>query len=115
MKETAKPEFKSFKIFKKNLVAVNLQKRTVIQDKSPVTGFSILDLSKYYMYDFFYNVYSKSFPNSNILMSDTDSYCFSVHGMTLKSYQQKLSAIEDHFDFSTLPKDNSLYNTKNQG
>ena len=115
MKETAKPEFKSFKIFKKNLVAVNLQKRTVIQDKSPVTGFSILDLSKYYMYDFFYNVYSKSFPNSNILMSDTDSYCFSVHGMSLKSYQQKLRAIEDHFDFSTLSKDNSLYNTKNQG
>lgn len=49
----AKPYFKDLTIFSENLVAIQMQKVLVTYDKPIYVGFSILDISKTVMYDFF--------------------------------------------------------------
>ena len=54
-KYTSKPRFVPQKIFSENFVAVHEIKPVWTLDKPIYVGFSILDLSKYFMYDFHYN------------------------------------------------------------
>ena len=50
----SKPSFVSQKIFCKNFVAIHEIKPVLILNKPIYVGFSILDLSKYFMYEFHY-------------------------------------------------------------
>ena len=54
-KYTSKPRFVPQKIFSEDFVAVHEIKPVWTLDKPIYVGFSILDLSKYFMYDFHYN------------------------------------------------------------
>ena len=114
LQRAARTNFKKFKIFKEDLAALDFTKKTVVQDKHPITGFTILELSKHHMYKFYYEVYMKTF-TADLLFTDTDSLCFAVYGETKETYQDKLKTIKQHFDFSTLQKTNKLYSVENQG
>ena len=48
----SKPSFVSQKIFSKNFVAIHEIKPVLTLNKPIYIGFSILDLSKYFMYEF---------------------------------------------------------------
>ena len=50
-----KPIFKSFKIFSEDLVGIHMSKTEIKLAKPAYVGFSILDLSKLFMYDFYNN------------------------------------------------------------
>ena len=52
---TSKPNFKSVTHFNKNLAAVHMGKTEIELNKPVYCGASILDLSKYHMFDFHYN------------------------------------------------------------
>ena len=54
-KLAAKPNFKTFKIFNERLVAVEMQKVKLLLNRPIYVGFTILDVSKFLMYDFYYN------------------------------------------------------------
>ena len=54
-KLSAKPNFKSHKIFSENLVSVHMKKTSLTMNKPVYLGMCILDLSKTIMYDFHYN------------------------------------------------------------
>ena len=54
-KVTAKPGFKSFKIFNNDLASVELTKQNLVLNRPIDVGFSILEMSKVLMYDFHYN------------------------------------------------------------
>ncbi|XP_072377324.1 uncharacterized protein [Diabrotica undecimpunctata] len=75
----AKPEFNSLSIFSENLVAIHLNKTKIIYDKPLYIGFSILDISKTFIYNFFYGyIKNKYRNNANLLYTDTDSLILEV-------------------------------------
>ncbi|XP_067945243.1 uncharacterized protein [Watersipora subatra] len=59
-----RPRFKCKKEFNDELSAVSMNKTTVTLNKPIYVGQAILDLSKMHMYDFFYDVIRKQYPNA---------------------------------------------------
>ena len=59
-KLTAQPSFNKFKIFHKNLVALERAKVELSLNRAIYVGFAILDLTKTLMYDFHYNYIDQS-------------------------------------------------------
>ena len=71
----SKPRFISQKIFSKYFVAIHKIKPVLIFNKPIYVGFSILDLSKLLMYEFYYK-YIKSKFDAKLLLTDTDSLVY---------------------------------------
>jgi hypothetical protein len=71
---------KRFTMFSENLVGVHIQKQEINLNKPVYLGQTILDDSKYLMYDFHYNFMLKKIYRSNVdlLFTDTDSLCYSI-------------------------------------
>ena len=109
----SKPNYQDTMIFDENLCGVLLGKNEVKADKPIYCGFSILDLSKYLMYDFFYNVLKKNFPDVKLLMTDTDSFIYSVQTSD-EEYDKFMENNLDFFDTSDFPKDHKFYSDKNK-
>ena len=85
--------------------------KPVLKLSCPIqVGFTVLDLSKYLMYDFHYNSWLKIFPKSTLLFTDTDSLAYEVLDNDIYADMGKHS---DLFDFSEYSKDNPLYSPKN--
>lgn len=73
-KLVSKPSFESFTIFNKDLVGVKNKKVKLLLNKPIYTGISILDLSKLFMYEFYYGFIKIQYGgNAKLLMTDTDS------------------------------------------
>lgn len=74
------PRFKSFSILNENLVAIEMQKNSVKYDKPTIVGFSILECSKYHMYDFIYGVLKRYIAPSSVKISyiDTDGIIVTI-------------------------------------
>ena len=101
---------KSFNIINQNLVAVNRKPAVITLKKPLAVGFSILELSKLFMYKSYYDVFQKHFGEKNISLcfSDTDSFLFQIKNKNLESEKSKLKHI---FDFSKYPKSHPLFDT----
>ena len=76
-KYTSKPSFVSQNIFNKSFVVIQEIKPVLGLDKPIYVGFSILDLSKLLMYEFYYKYIKRKF-NANLLFTDTDSLVYEV-------------------------------------
>ena len=121
-KLVAQPTFKSITTFREDLSAVERIKAKVTMNKPIYIGLCVLELSKWLMYDFYYNVLHQIFPPSSIrlLFTDTDSLCISIEG-TDDIYQrirkgvvilengQREPAI-NFFDLSGYPSEHSIFN-----
>ena len=94
-----RPNFKHAKVFHKDLVGIHMAKPVLVMNLQNQVGFAILDLSKYLMYDFHYNMWMKKFPNSTLRFTNTDSLAYEVVG------HAGMAEIKDEFDFSDYPKD----------
>ena len=78
-KYVSKPGFVNRKIFNEDLVAVHNKKEKLVLNKPVYVGFSILDLSKFLMYDFHYKfIKAKYGSNAKLLFTDTDSLCYEI-------------------------------------
>lgn len=76
-KLASKPSFDTSTIFNKHLVGVKNKKVKLLFDKPIYTGMVILDLSKFFMYEFHYGFVKKEYgENAKLLMTDTDSLFF---------------------------------------
>ena len=62
-KYVSKPSFASQKIFNKNVFAIHEIKPVLTLDKAISTGFSILDLSNFLMYEFHYKYIKTKYEN----------------------------------------------------
>ena len=65
------------KIFGKDYAAIHETKPVLILNKPIYVGFIVLDLSKWKMYDFYYNFIKKNF-NAQLLFTDTDSLTYEI-------------------------------------
>lgn len=106
--------YKSHTIINDSLVIFHMENEVVSFSKPFAIGFCILENSKYFMYDFWYNVLNKTFGHKNLdlLMSDTDSFLFKLH--CKKGYDHAMSKIAHHFDFSNYSKTNKYFSNENK-
>ena len=68
----------SMKRISDKLIIVEKDKKTKNLNMPIYIGKAILDLTKYLMYDFFYNVVIKNYPNAKLLYMDTDSFIIEI-------------------------------------
>ena len=111
LQEVSKKRYKRQIIVNEEMVIVTHRKTMIYCNKPFYIGFSILDISKYIMYDYFYNVLRKYYKNHHdlqLLYSDTDSFILKIISDDLISDLKDLSST---FDFSHLPVYHELYDT----
>ena len=112
-KYVSKPNFHSSKILVDDkMVLMKLNKKTVQLNKPIYAGFSILELSKYHMYDFHYNTMKPRYnENIELLMTDTDSL---VYEIKTEDFYKDMYEMKDHFDMSEYSKQNPIYDETNK-
>ena len=95
-----KPDFISSKIFNENLVAVHKIKQKLYMNQPIYVGFSILDLSKYHMYNFHYGFVKNRYgSDSKLLFTDTDSLCYEI---TTEDFYRDMYYNKEQFDLSDM-------------
>ena len=77
VKYISKPSFVPQKILSKNFVATHKIKAVLTLNQPIYVEFSILDLSKYLIYEFHYK-YIKSKFDAKLLLTDTDSLVYEI-------------------------------------
>ena len=111
-KRIAKPTYKKSVVFNSELVGVHMHKREILLNKPIFIGQCILDQSKLDMADFHYNVMVKKYGSKiNMLMTDTDSFIYSIETGDLCADMMGMS---ERFDLSNYPKDHPLFSRKNE-
>ena len=110
LKRIAKPNFQRAKKFREDLIGIHMTKPVLVLNRPIQVGFAILDLSKYYMFDFHYNTWMQKFPNSTLLFTDTDSLAYEVVGHDIYA---GMADIQNEFDFSEYSEDHPLFSTEN--
>ena len=103
-----KPNFISQKVFSKDFVAIHQIKPVL--NKPIYLGFSILDLSKLFMYKFHYEYIPNRF-NPGLLFTDTDSLVDEIKKVDVYEdfYQDK-----DFFDFSEYSSNSKFFDPVNK-
>ena len=110
VKYTSKPTCTTWKVFENNLVAIYEKKISLTLNKPTYVGFTILELSKWEMYNFHYNFMIKKF-DTKLLFTDTDSLCYEIYG---KKPHKKMCKYQYLFDLSNLPLSSKYYCSNNK-
>lgn len=101
----SRPNFHSCSVFTENFVAIQMKTESVILDKPIYIGFTVLEISKHYMYDFHYSI-MKPFYCSNLKLcyTDTDSFLYSIGATDI--YKDINSTFQPYFDTSNYIENN---------
>lgn len=76
----AKANFKDRVCFSENLIAVEMNRTSVVYNKPSYVGFSVLDISKTVMYDFYYGFLKQQYDTDvSLLYTDTDSFILEIN------------------------------------
>ena len=97
-------------MFGKDYAAIHEIKPVLILNKPIYIGFTVLDLSKWKMYDFHYNFIKKNF-NAELLFIDTDSLTYEIKS---KNVYEEFFKWKDLFHFSNYSKDSKFFNETNK-
>ena len=76
VKYKSRPTCVNWKVFEDNLAAIHEKKKSLTLSKPIYVGFTVLELSKWEMYNFHYNFMKKKFKRCTLLFTDTDSLCY---------------------------------------
>lgn len=106
------PRFKKFHMLDENAAFCYLSQTNVLMNKCYPIGFTILELSKFLMFQTFYNKIRPVFPSADLIFTDTDSFALQFQVKRNENVMEKLSAI---MDFSNYPKTHPLHNDKHKG
>ena len=85
LKYTSKPTYVTHKLFDKDFAAIHEIKPVLMLNKPIYVGFTVLELSKWMMYDFHYNFIKKNF-NAELLFTDTDSLTYEIKSENMKNF-----------------------------
>ena len=103
-KYTSKATYITHKSFGKDYAAIQEIKPVLILDKPIYVRFTVLDLSKWNMYDFHYNFIKNNF-DAQLLLTDTDSLSYEIK----EFFKQK-----DLFEFINCSKDSKFFDEPNK-
>ncbi|MEW8542131.1 MAG: hypothetical protein AB2693_01235 [Candidatus Thiodiazotropha sp.] len=115
-----KPSFQAVRVFDSNMAAVQLYREKVKLNKPIAVGFTVLELAKMKMYDFWYDVLLEAFKDFKVslLMSDTDSFLVHLESVSASASDDSVMTIlqdyKDKFDLSKLEEGNPLRDDKNR-
>ena len=110
----AKPTFVTCKIFNDNVVAAQNKQAKVIITKPIYVGQAVLDLSKDFMYHFYYNyLIARYVTKCNLLLTDTDSFLYEIRGAKSDVYMDMMDCMH-WFDTSDYPPDHMLHSVANK-
>ena len=110
LKYTSRPIYVTHNVFNKNCAAIHGIKPVLMLNKPIYVGFTILDLSKWKMYDFHYNFVKKNF-NAELLFTDTDSLTYEIKS---ENVYEDFFKWKDLFDFSNYSKDSKFFDDANK-
>ena len=107
---TSRPTYVNHKLFNKGFAAIHEVKPVLILNKPIYVGFTVLDLSKWLMYDFHYNFIKKNF-SAKLLFTDTDSLTYEIKS---ENIYKEFYKCKDLFDFRNYSKDSTFYDDTNK-
>ena len=110
LKYSSRPTHITHKIFDKNYAAIHEIKTVLTFSKPTYVGFTVLELSKWLMYDFHCNFIKKHF-DPKLLFIDTDSLTYEIKSEDV--YEEFLKH-KHLFDFSNYPKDSKFFDQANK-
>ena len=110
LRYTSRPNYIAHKIFDKDYAAIHETKLTLILNNTVYAGFTVLELSKWMMYDFHYNFIQKNF-DAKLLLTDTDS---SAYEKKSENVYEEFFKWKDLFDFTNYSKDSKFYDNSNK-
>ena len=110
LKHTSRPTYIAQKLFGEDYAAIHEIKPVLMLNKPIYVGFTVLELSKWLMYDFHYNFIKKNF-SAELLFTDTDSLTYEIKSENIYEdfYRQK-----DLFDYSNYSKDSKFFDESNK-
>ena len=109
IKYTSRPTSVSWEVFENNLAAIHEKKISLTLSKPIYVGFTVLEISKWEMYNFHYNFMIRKF-NTKLLFTDTDSLYYECgEDPCEKMYKHK-----ELFDLSNLPVSSKYYYSDNK-
>ena len=95
----SEPNYHTTKYFSENLLAIKMKKTKVIMNKFVYLGMSILDISKTFTYEFWYNYIKPKYGDkAKLCYMDTGS--FVIYIITEDFYEDIANDIERWFDTS---------------
>ena len=110
LKYTSRPTYITHKLFGKDYAAIHEIKPVLILNKPIYVGFTVLDLSKWKMYDFHYNFIKKNF-DAELLFTDTDSLTYEIKS---ENIYEEIFKGKDLFGFSNYSKDLRFFDGTNR-
>ena len=110
LKYTSRPTYITHKIFGKDYAAIHEIKPVLMLNKPIYVGFTVLELSKWLMYDFHYNFIKKHL-DAELLFTDTDSPTYEIKSedVYVEFFKRK-----HMYDFSNFSKDSKFYGSQNE-
>ena len=78
IKYISRPTCVNWKVFENNLAAIHEKKISLTLNKPIYVGFTVLETSKWEMYNFHYNFLIRKF-NTRLLFTETDSLCYELN------------------------------------
>ena len=110
LKYTSRPTHITHKIFGKNYAAIHEIKPVLTLNKPIYVGFTVLELSKWLMYDFHYNFIKKHF-DAELLFTDTDSLTYEIKS---EDVYEEFFKHKHLLDFSNYPIDSKFFDQANK-
>ena len=110
LKYTSRPTCITHKIFGKDYAAIHEIKPVLILNKPLYVRFTVLDLSKWKMYDVHSNFVKNNF-DGELIFTDTDSLAYEIKS---ENVYEEFYKWKDLFDFSNCSKDSRSYNESNK-
>ena len=107
---TIKSTYVTHKLFNKHFAAIYEIKPVLILNTPIYVGFTVLDLSKWLMYDFHYNCIKKNF-SGKLLFTDIDSLTYEIKS---ENVDKEFYEWKDLFDFSNYSKNSTFYDDTNK-
>ena len=110
LKYTSRPTHITHKISGKNYAAIHKIKPVLTLNKPIYVGFTVLELSKWLMYDFHYNFIKRHF-DAELLFTDTGSLTYEIKS---EDVYEEFFRHKHLFDFSSYPKDSKFFDPTNK-
>jgi len=108
------PTFERFKLLNDHRGVFFHKQKQVTLNKAYAVGFTILELSKVHMYEFFYKILKPSFANISLFLTDTDSYGIKVKKRPEQRAIPAIQCLADYMDFSNYDPSHPSYNATNK-